>query len=156
MAQEIERKFLVNGIGYKKSATGCRSIVQGYLSTDTDAVVRLRIAGNEAFITVKSRNRGAVRGEWEYAVPVDDAREMLGLCGSRVIEKTRWLVPAGNGLTWEVDEFGGRHAGLTVAEIELPAEDTPLPPLPDFIGEEVTGDVRYYNSQLVLSERPVR
>lgn len=156
MGCEIERKFLVCGTAYKNAAIARRHIVQGYLSTDADATVRVRIADDKAYITVKSRNRGAVRGEWEYAIPVDDARAMLGLCGNRTIEKTRWIVPAGDGLVWEVDEFGGRHAGLMVAEIELAAEDAPMPPLPEFIGAEVTGDARYYNSQLVLSGSPGR
>lgn len=155
MAKEIERKFLVNGDGYKSAATGCRHIEQGYLSTSADATVRVRIADERGFITVKSRNRGAERGEWEYEIPVADARAMIALCGGNTLRKTRWLVPAGEGLTWEVDEFGGRLDGLTVAEIELPATDTPLPPLPPFIGREVTGDPRYYNSQLVSGPSPL-
>ncbi len=148
MALEIERKFLVTDESYRALATHATPMAQGYLSTDPDATVRVRIAGDRARLTVKSRNRGAVRGEWEYDIPAEDARAMLeGCCGRRVIEKTRYYVPAGNGLVWEVDEFGGRHAGLVLAEIELPAEDTPFEMAP-FIGEEVTGDVRYYNSTL--------
>lgn len=148
MSKEIERKFLVTDDSYKAAATDKLEIAQGYLSTDADATVRVRISGEKAWLTVKSRNRGAVRGEWEYAVPVGDAREMLAsCCGGRLIEKTRYIVDAGGGLRWEVDEFHGRHQGLVVAEIELPAEDTPFVKAP-FVGREVTGEPEYYNSSL--------
>ena len=148
MALEIERKFLVTDDSYRALATGHTHMAQGYLSTDPDATVRVRIADGRARLTVKSRNRGAVRGEWEYEIPAEDARAMLeSCCGTRMIEKTRYFVPAGNGLVWEVDEFAGRHAGLVVAEIELPAEDTTFEKA-SFIGQEVTGDIRYYNSTL--------
>lgn len=146
MAKEIERKFLVAGDSYREAATRVRHIVQGYLNTDPDRTVRVRVVDSEAYVTVKSRNCGATRDEWEFAVAVDDARQMLGIC-TGVIEKTRFCVPSEDGLLWEVDEFGGRHAGLVVAEIELPAEDAPFS-LPGFAGEEVTGDARYYNSNL--------
>lgn len=147
MAKEIERKFLVGDESYKALATENIEIRQGYLSTDPEATVRVRIAGDKAFLTVKGRNRGAVRNEWEYPVPASDAIAMLPCCCGRTVEKTRWIVPAGNGLKWEVDEFHGRHEGLVVAEIELPAEDTPFV-LPDFVGREVTGEPQYYNSAL--------
>lgn len=148
MSKEIERKFLVKDQSFMTQAVGQTDMAQGYLSTDADATVRVRIAGGQAWITVKSRNRNAVRDEWEYPVPADDASSMLrSCCGTRIIEKTRYIVPAGNGLKWEVDVFHGRHDGLVLAEIELPAEDTPFD-IPAFIGEEVTGDVRYYNSVL--------
>ena len=150
MAKEIERKFLVNGTAYRAMATGSHRIVQGYLSTDPDSTVRIRVRDNEAFLTVKSRNRGAVRDEWEYRIPVDDALDMLATCHrGRLIEKTRYLVPSadGCGLVWEVDEFHGCHQGLTVAEIELPSPDTAFS-RPGFIGDEVTGDPAYYNSSL--------
>lgn len=147
MALEIERKFLVVNSDYRTSAVAVKSIAQGYLCTDPDTTVRVRIAGSEAFLTVKSRNRGAVRGEWEYEIPLEDARELMACCGKRTLEKKRYIVEAENGLRWEVDEFGGRHAGLVVAEIELPSEDTPFA-LPSFVGQEVTGDVAYYNSTL--------
>lgn len=147
MAKEIERKFLVGDESYKALATENIEIRQGYLSTDPEATVRVRIAGDKAFLTVKGRNRGAVRNEWEYPVPASDAIAMLTCCGGRTVEKTRWIVPAENGLKWEVDEFHGRHEGLVVAEIELPAEDTPFV-RPAFVGREVTGEPQYYNSAL--------
>lgn len=147
MAKEIERKFLVGDESYKELANGKIEIRQGYLSTDPEATVRVRVAGDRAFLTIKGRNRGAVRNEWEYPVPASDAIAMLPCCCGRMVEKTRWIVPAENGLKWEVDEFHGRHEGLVVAEIELPAEDTPFV-LPDFVGREVTGEPQYYNSAL--------
>ncbi|MCM1067190.1 MAG: CYTH domain-containing protein [Muribaculaceae bacterium] len=148
MATEIERKFLVAGSSYRELAESSMEMLQGYLSTDADSTVRVRVCADRAWLTVKSRNVGAVRGEWEYEVPAADARAMLAACcGSRLIEKTRYIVDAGGGLRWEVDEFHGRHSGLVVAEIELPAEDTPFEKAP-FIGEEVTGRPEYYNSSL--------
>lgn len=147
MSVEIERKFLVINYDYKRMATCRHRIVQGYLSTDPQATVRVRILGDEAFITVKSKTVGCSRGEWEYSVPVADAEEMLTLCRA-VLEKTRWVVPC-DGRMWEVDEFGGRLSGLTLAEIELPSEDAVFG-LPAFVGAEVTGDPKYYNSNLAL------
>ena len=155
MAKEIERKFLVKDESFKSLATEKHEICQAYLSTRPEATVRVRVLDSEAYITVKGRNSGAVRREWEYAIPVDDALEMLGQCveqGTVAIEKTRYIVPAGDsGLRWEVDEFRGAHAGLVVAEIELPDEGYALGTLPGFIGREVTGDARYYNSALASS-----
>lgn len=148
MSIEIERKFIVSDNSYKSLAIAKTYICQGYLSTDPDATVRVRVYGDKACITVKSRSVGASRGEWEYPVPPRDALEMLAACcGERKLEKTRYIVDAGNGLRWEVDEFHGRHESLVIAEIELPAEDTPFEK-PSFVGEEVTGDLRYYNSTL--------
>lgn len=148
MAKEIERKFLVTGAGYRALAFAKKEIVQGYLNDSADCTVRVRISGENAYITIKSRNHGAERNEWEYPVPVADASEMLESCRcTGVIEKTRYLVDAGDGLTWEVDEFHGRLQGLVLAEIELPSADCPFS-VPDFIGEEVTGNAAYYNSVL--------
>ena len=146
MAKEIERKFLVVGDSYKALATMSDEIAQGYLSTEPDRTVRVRIKGGKAFVTVKTRNQGITRNEWEYEIPVADACEMLGCCGT-VLRKTRHYVPAGEGLTWEVDEFHNPQPGLTVAEIELPSEDTPFA-IPSFIGKEVSGAPAYYNSSL--------
>lgn len=147
MAKEIERKFLVTGDSYKAMAVGVHHIAQCYLSRRIDAVVRVRIKDSAAFLTVKGRNSGMVRNEWEYPVPLADAEAMMRDCrDGNVIEKIRYIVPFG-GFYWEVDEFHGHHNGLVVAEIELP-DTTVAPPLPPFVGDEVTGDVRYYNSNL--------
>lgn len=149
MGKEIERKFLVSSDAYRRLATDSHRIRQGYLSVNPDATVRVRILDDRAFLTVKSRNRGAVRGEWEYEIPLSDGEEMLGLCtAGAILEKVRYIVPATTlPLRWEVDEFGGAKAGLVVAEIELPDADTAFE-IPDFIGREVTGDASYYNSSL--------
>ncbi len=145
MAKEIERKFLVKDDSFRSYASGCVDIEQGYLCTDPDSTVRVRIKCDAAFITVKSRNHWAVRNEWEYSIPVSDAHEMMKCCKG-VIKKTRFLVPYG-GLIWEVDVFGDRLEGLVVAEVEIEREDTHVL-LPPFVGDEVTGDPRYYNSVL--------
>ena len=148
MAQEIERKFLVADDSYRSMAIYKSEIVQGYLSINPDATVRVRINGDKAFITVKSRNVGAVRNEWEYPVDPAEARQMLETCcQSRLIVKTRHVVPAENGLKWEIDEFHGELDGLTIAEIELPETESAFV-IPPFIGEEVTGNPGYYNSVL--------
>lgn len=153
MAQEIERKYLVCTDLYKTMAIDSRHIVQAYLSTSPDATVRLRIIDSKAYITVKSRTNGFRRGEWEYEIPVEDAREMIEQCNlSDVIEKTRYYVDF-DGHTWEVDEFGGRLAGLVMAEIELQSSEEHFT-LPPFIGSEVTGDSRYYNSVLTTLSYP--
>ena len=147
MGQEIERKFLVRE-PQKAFAQAFKSerIEQGYLSPRPEATVRLRIRGDRAWITVKSPNHGATRGEWEYPIPVEDAREMMPLCQGIIIDKTRHLIDY-EGHTWEVDEFHSPHAGLVTAEVELKSADERVE-LPDWLGEEVTGDPRYYNSNL--------
>ena len=154
MAKEIERKFLVVNDSYKQLAVRRCEISQGYLSSDPRATVRVRIKGDRGFLTVKGITVGAERDEWEYEIPLDDARQMLALCGTRVLSKTRWIIPAEvegwDNAAWEVDQFHGALEGLTVAEIELPSADLNVS-LPTFIGSEVTGDVRYYNSSLVAS-----
>lgn len=146
MGIEIERKFLVRGDAYRALAPGmaCR---QGYLCTDPARVVRVRVLGDRAFLTIKGAAAGASRAEFEYAIPPGDARELLNLCERTLIEKTRYTVPHG-GLVWEIDEFHGANAGLVVAECELQAEDQRVD-RPDWVGEEVTGDARYFNSNLV-------
>ncbi len=148
MAKEIERKFLVSDIEtVRRLAASSSHIRQAYISSNPDATVRLRIRDNEAFITVKGRNKGAVRDEWEFGIPVIDAEEMAErLCGGFAIDKTRYIVEV-KGWSWEVDEFHGKHAGLLLAEIEMPSVDS-TPEIPPFIGTEVTGDARYYNSNL--------
>lgn len=147
MAKEIERKFLVKNPTFRELSTTATRIKQGYLSRLPEATVRVRIAGNRAFLTVKGKNHGCVRDEWEYAVPVADAEAMLDRCAQgSVISKTRYIVPDG-AYNWEVDEFHGSNEGLVVAEIELPHAEATFN-RPDFIGEEVTGNPSYYNSNL--------
>ena len=146
MPLEIERKFLVKDSGFKDMTSRRVDICQGYLSRVPERTVRVRRLDDKGFITVKSKNTGAVRHEFEYQVPVEDALEMLRMCEPPIIEKSRYLVEY-DGLTWEVDEFHGAKAGLIVAEVELQAEDQPFN-LPPFIGKEVTGDPAYYNSNL--------
>lgn len=146
MAIEIERKFLVaDPAAAIAAAASSARIVQGYLSTNPDATVRVRIRGNSARLTVKSRNVGCRRGEWEYEIPVEDARELLALSVSAIIDKTRYVVPFG-GHTWEVDIFESPVCPA-LAEVELADADESVA-LPSWLGEEVTSDPRYYNSSL--------
>lgn len=147
MALEIERKFLVINDIYRLMASKSYNIKQGYLSTRKDATVRVRIKNKNAFITIKGLNKGATRCEWEYSIPYDDAIEMMALSQGVVIDKIRYIVEY-EGFIWEIDEFKGAHDGLVVAEIELKDENETFP-IPPFIGEEVTGNVAYYNSTLV-------
>ncbi|WP_395400699.1 CYTH domain-containing protein [Pseudoduganella sp. UC29_106] len=147
MGIEIERKFLVAHDAWRSQGEPVL-LRQGYLSSHPERVVRVRIEGSRAVMTIKSKNTGASRGEWEYPLPMEDAAEFLDkLCEQPIIEKYRRRIPFG-GFTWEVDEFLGANAGLVVAEIELPSEDTQFDK-PDWAGEEVTHDRRYYNSALV-------
>ena len=148
MALEIERKFLVLDDSYKHEAFSKSHIQQGYICSERGRTVRIRIRTERAYITIKgpSLNGGLSRYEFEQEIPLDDARKLLTLCDPGIIDKTRWLVKAGNH-TFEVDEFAGDNAGLTVAEVELASEDEAFEK-PAFIGQEVTGDRRYYNSQL--------
>lgn len=147
MGIEIERKFLLAGDGWRGLGTPTL-MRQGYLVADAVRTVRVRIEGERAVITVKGKSTGASRGEWEYAIPVPDAAELLdGLCEQPLVEKVRHRIEHA-GHVWEVDEFQGLNAGLVVAEIELGAEDEAFDK-PDWIGPEVTGDKRYYNSSLI-------
>ena len=145
--QEIERKFLVRD-EFKHLAKKSTRIVQGYLSSVPERVVRVRIYGDQAFLTIKGIGNasGTTRFEWEKEISVADAQSLLNLCETGVIEKTRYLIDA-NPYVYEVDEFLGENEGLVIAEIELPSEDAVFPK-PDWLGEEVTGDMRYYNSML--------
>jgi adenylate cyclase len=147
MGVEIERKFLLRGDGWKSLGEPV-FFRQGYLSSHKERVVRVRIEGERAVMTIKGANKGATRGEWEYEIPVTDAVELLdGLCEQPLIEKYRRRIPfAGN--VWEVDEFLGANAGLVVAEIELQSEDQQFDK-PEWIAEEVTADLRYLNSNLI-------
>ncbi len=147
MPAEIERKFLVNGSEWR-GVNGVRCI-QGYLNRDKERTVRVRIAGEKAFLTIKGVTRGAMRAEYEYEIPVADAEELLKLCDGPLIEKTRHTF-AYAGMIWEIDEFHAENDGLVVAEVELEKEDQPFE-RPGWLGQEVTGDARYYNSNLSKS-----
>lgn len=144
---EIERKFLVKG-EYKLHAERSFRIVQGYLSSVTGRTVRIRIKGEKGYITVKGKSNesGLSRYEWEKEIPLNEAEELLLLCEPGAIDKTRYEIPVGIH-TFEVDEFYGDNNGLTIAEVELGSEDESYL-IPDWLGKEVTGDRRYYNSSL--------
>jgi len=147
MPVEIERKFLVRGDDWRALGTGML-YRQGYLSTVPERSVRVRLAGDKGYLTIKGIAVGVSRVEYEYEIPADEAGELLDhLCEHPLIEKTRYRVEC-NDLAWEIDEFNGTNAGLIVAEVELEKEDQAIA-LPDWIGEEVTGDARYYNASLV-------
>ncbi|MBM3907251.1 MAG: CYTH domain-containing protein [Gemmatimonadetes bacterium] len=148
MAQEIERKFLVSG-SFREHAQKSTRIVQGYLSSVPERTVRVRIKGDKGFITVKGIGNasGASRFEWEREIPAAEADQMLAICEPGVIDKVRHLVSVG-AHTYEVDEFHGDNEGLVLAEIELSAEGEAFQK-PSWLGAEVTGDTRYYNSMLM-------
>lgn len=147
MAKEIERKFLVKGDSWRAVGAGTR-YRQGYLNTVKERTVRVRTAGDKGFLTVKGVNVGATRSEYEYEIPLADANEMLDrLCERPLIEKTRFRIQSGD-VTWEIDEFEGDNRGLIMAEVELKDEKQAVS-LPDWIGAEVTGDPRYFNSNLI-------
>ena len=153
MARETERKFLVRG-NFKPHISRSYALKQGYLQREPERTVRVRVKGDKGYLTIKGTASlsGLTRDEWEYEIPLADAEEMLHLCADSTIEKTRHLIPCGS-LMFEVDEFEGDNEGLVVAEIELPDEDTPFDH-PDWLGDEVTGDARYYNS--ALSKNPYK
>lgn len=148
MAVEIERKFLVLDDSYKHEAFAKSHIQQGYICSERGRTVRIRIRDEHAYITIKgpSLDGGLSRYEFEQEIPLDDAQKLLTLCDSGMIDKVRWLVKSGEH-TFEVDEFFGDNEGLVMAEVELRTADE-QPVFPHFIGKEVTGDRRYYNSQL--------
>jgi len=147
---EIERKFLVKSDAYKDLAVRKYSIIQGYICREPGKTVRVRIRDKKAFLTIKSSKlyAGIARFEWEREIDYEDAKQLMVIAQPAIIEKTRWLVPEENGLMWEIDEFHGKHSGLVLAEIELENETQPFNK-PAFIGEEVTGNPRYYNANLV-------
>ncbi len=144
MAVEIERKFLVKGDAWRNDSGVLYR--QGYLNRDKLRTVRVRIAGEAAFLTIKGKSTGATRAEFEYSIPIEDAQALLALCDGPLIEKTRYLVLHA-GHRWEVDEFAGDNAGLVVAELELTSEDETFES-PSWLGAEVTHDARYFNSNL--------
>ncbi|WP_291287419.1 CYTH domain-containing protein [Flavobacterium sp.] len=151
---EIERKFLVKSADFKEQAFAHNKIAQGYLSAVPERTVRVRIKGERGFITIKgiSHQGGMSRFEWENEIPLDEALELLKLCEKGKIEKTRYEIKSGKHI-FEVDEFYGENEGLVMAEIELESETEPFEK-PDWLGEEVTDDPRYYNAY--LSKNPFK
>ncbi|MDR2908095.1 MAG: CYTH domain-containing protein [Bacteroidales bacterium] len=149
MNQEIERKFLVNNENFKKEAFKQTRITQGYLSSVPERTVRIRVKGDKGYITIKGigNDSGASRFEWEKEIPTADVEALLKIAEPGVIDKTRYLVKNGD-LTFEVDEFYGENQGLVVAEIELQSEEQTFAK-PEWLGQEVTGDAKYYNSMLM-------
>jgi adenylate cyclase len=157
MAREIERKFLLRNDDWRKAVTKQTRFVQGYLNqieeNSSKSSVRIRLEGDQANINIKSLEIGLSRDEYEYAIPVDDAEKMLKkLAVGPIIEKIRYLVEV-DGLVWEIDEFFGDNAGLVIAEVELETEDQALR-LSEWVGREVTDDVKYYN--ISLSKHPYK
>ena len=149
LALEIERKFLVDKRKlHELNFFSEEKIAQGYLSRHP--TVRVRLTDTRAFLTIKSFTKGISRQEFEYEIPTDDAEELLKLCGWKVLRKYRRKIEHG-GHVWEIDFFAGRHAGLVLAEVELTSPDEPLD-LPDWVTKEVSGDVRYFNANLVMSD----
>ncbi len=148
MAQEIERKFLVKG-DFKSKAKKSTRVIQGYLCSVPERAVRVRVKGDKGFLTIKGigNEAGTSRYEWEREIPVNEANDLMKICEPGVIDKTRYLVEHGNH-TYEVDEFYGENEGLVVAEVELQSEAEAFEK-PDWLGEEVTGDVKYYNVMLM-------
>ena len=157
---EIERKYLVTSDCYKELAVARYHIRQGYISREKTGTVRVRITDDKAYLTIKGKPAAGhfARYEWEKEIDVQEAEELMKLCQGTVIDKTRWIVPAETvdnlqltvdnlQLIWEVDEFHGKHEGLVIAEIELESEEQSFE-IPDFIGDEVTHDPRYYNANM--------
>ncbi|MBA53997.1 MAG: adenylate cyclase [Pseudomonadales bacterium] len=152
MAVEIERKFLVANDDWRRLKDGSElsgiPFRQGYVPTEGMTTVRVRLEGDKAKLTIKGKNQGLSRAEFEYEIPLSDAEQMLdNLCARPLIEKTRYFRPEA-GVTWEIDVFAGDNAGLVVAEVELQSEDQQLD-LPNWLGQEVSDDPRYYNVNLV-------
>lgn len=152
MNKEIERKFLVNG-NFKKYAIKSYKITQGFLSSVPERTVRVRIKDNQGFLTVKGigNTSGTTRFEWEKEMSKIEAEKLLALCEPTIIEKVRYIISTNNNLFFEVDEYLGKNKGLLIAEIELPEENT-IFEKPGWLGEEVTGQVAYYNA--MLSKKP--
>lgn len=163
MGKEIERKFLVKSMDFKKEATNSFVIRQGYISRTPERTVRVRIAGASAYLTIKgkSSDSGLTRYEWEKEIPLAEAQELMNICEPGIIDKTRYVIPTAgvsdldvgrdfevsDGLKFEVDEFHGHHEGLIIAEIELEQEDQEFAK-PSWLGKEVTGNPKYYNAYL--------
>lgn len=152
--QEIERKFLVTSEAFKSEAHKRTRIVQGFLNTNPERTVRVRIQGNDGFITIKGKSNksGLSRFEWEKQISQAEAEELLHICEPGIIEKTRYEIYSDNH-TFEVDDFIGENEGLIIAEIELDSENESFSK-PEWLGKEVTGNVKYYNSN--LSKNPYK
>ena len=151
MPTEIERKFLVRDTSFLKGLTGSY-IAQGYLSTDPERTVRVRIKDHQGFLTIKGKTDGISRIEFEYQIPLDEAKNLLDLCLPTIIEKERFLIPIGSH-TYEVDLFKGDNQGLIIAEIELKNKDETFKK-PDWLGKEVSHETQYFNS--ALSQKPYK
>ena len=148
MGKEIEHKYLVNDTSFLDLASGHSVIKQGYICREKERTVRVRLCDEKAFLTIKGKNQGDTRAEYEYPIPYDDAQILIKtLCIQPVIDKIRYFVDY-HGNRWEIDVFRGQLDGLIVAEIEIPASDYTYD-IPPFIGKNVTGDPRYYNSNLI-------
>jgi len=146
MAVEIERRFRVSNEAWRVGVARSTRITQGYLAITEHAVIRVRVRDENGYVTIKSRDGGLARDEFEYAIPLDDARSLLKLCGSRVLAKVRHEVPYA-GYCWEVDEYLQPFADLIIAEVELQSE-TEDPPRPEWIGEDITHDGNFSNAAL--------
>jgi len=146
MGIEIERKFLVESDGWKAVAGAGMACRQGYLASDPEKTVRVRIIGEQAFLTIKGVTSGISRPEFEYEIPVAEAADMMEMCGSAIVEKTRYFIGYG-GMVWELDVFSGANEGLVMAEIELESEAQEFG-RPDWVGKEVSVDPHYYNAYL--------
>jgi len=146
MGMEIEHKYLVKNDTYRLMACGESTITQGFLSRDPERTVRVRVRDGKGYLTIKGKGAGAAHPEFEYPIPLADAQQLMTMCKPPLIEKTRYLVMH-EGHCWEVDEFHGERQGLVIAELEVTSEDEHFD-LPPFVGQEVTGDPRYYNSSL--------
>ena len=149
MATEIERKYLLKNDSWKQEVSSKNKIIQGYLSSKPERTVRIRITKNKGFVTIKSKNIGSLRKEFEYEIPIEDAKELILLCEKPIIQKTRYIVEYSSHI-WEIDIFEGENQGLEVAEIELSQENEEFS-IPDWIGPEVTNESKYYNSQLIIN-----
>mgnify|MGYP005849342259 CR=1 FL=1 len=148
MPTEIERKFLVKGEAWRSLSPTGTVYRQGYIPTQNRTTVRVRLVGEQGYITLKGLSKGISRAEYEYPIPAQDAREMLNtFCDRPLIEKTRYKLEFA-GLIWEVDEFAGENQGLILAEVEL-TDENQIVELPDWIGKDVSDDPRYYNANLV-------
>lgn len=148
MPQEIERKFLVINEAWRTAVTRTAPMRQGYLASDPSCSMRVRVSGDEAYLNIKSATLGIARHEFEYPIPVDEARTLLGLfCQGRSLDKVRYYVPNGPDL-WEIDVFEGSNDGLIVAEIELASVDQAFE-RPNWVGAEISHDTRYYNVCLI-------